>query len=43
MLTLFLQATEALLGNLLGDVYSGSLMPAIDGATGSLVAAVGLS
>lgn len=39
----FLNATAALLRGLLGDVYFGSLMPGVDGATGSLVEAIGLS
>ncbi|WP_433608209.1 hypothetical protein [Prescottella agglutinans] len=39
----FLNATATLLSDLLGNVWSGSLFPAIDGVTGSLVSVVGLS
>lgn len=43
MIVLFLQATEALFNSLLTDVFSGSLMPGVDGVTGSLVSAIELS
>lgn len=39
----FLNATAALLNGLLTDVWSGSLMPGIDGFTGSLVDLVNMS
>lgn len=43
MIVMFLQATAALFTDLLGNVWSGSLMPGIDGVTGSLVSAIDLS
>lgn len=43
MSVMFLDATSKLLQDLVGIVYSGSFMPGINGATGSLVQAVGLS
>ncbi|GAA3171363.1 MAG: hypothetical protein K0Q46_6335 [Rhodococcus erythropolis] len=43
MIVMFLQTTAALFTDLLGNVWSGSLMPGIDGVTGSLVSAIDLS
>ena len=43
MSVMFLNATATLLTELMANVYSGSLMPGIDGFTGSLVEAIGLS
>ena len=39
----FLNATKVLLDGLLNNVFSGSLMPGIDGVTGSLVKIIALS
>ncbi len=36
MIAMFLQATAALFTGLLDNVWSGSLVPGIEGATGSL-------
>ncbi|WP_430334653.1 hypothetical protein [Rhodococcus sp. ACT016] len=43
MSVMFLDATAKLLQDLVNNVYTGSFMPGIDGATGSLVQAIGLS
>ncbi len=39
----FLNATKVLLDGLLTNVWSGSLMPGVNGVTGSLADVVGLS
>jgi hypothetical protein len=43
MLTMFLETVSTLVNGLLTNVYSGSLMPGIDGVTGSMVSAIELS
>ncbi|MDH6280107.1 hypothetical protein M2280_001319 [Prescottella agglutinans] len=39
----FLNATAMMLDGLMNNLYFGSLMPGINGVTGSLVNAIGLS
>lgn len=43
MLVMFLQTAATLVSDLIGNVWSGSFMPGVDGVTGSLVSFIELS